>query len=89
MKGKTTLRLIGRTIEKSGQKKDGKYAYLFVDADQKTDNGLYIGKDAYTYWTPEDFANAMFGDPFDIEFETVGENIVIRSAKPVLKSAKA
>ncbi len=87
MKGTTQLTLIGRTIERSGAKKNGKFAYLFVDADKQAENGLFIGKDAYTYWADDDFVSAKFGDVYKIEFETVGENIVIRNAIP-LPSAK-
>lgn len=86
MKGQTQLVIIARTVERSGQKKDGKFAYLFVDADAKTPNGLYIGKDGYTYWTETDFKDAKLGDKFIVTFETIGENIVIRDAAP-LKTA--
>lgn len=83
MKGQTQLVLVARTIERSGQKKDGKYAYLFVDAEEKTPTGLYVGKDAYTYWTDVDFKDSKFGDKFNVKFETFGESIVIRDASPV------
>ena len=86
MKGQTQLIMVARTVERSGQKKDGKFAYLFVDAEAKTSTGLYIGKDAYTYWTDTDFQNAKMGDVFNIKFETFGESIVIRDAVP-LKTA--
>ncbi len=83
MKGQTQLVMVARTIERSGAKKDGKFAYLFVDADEKTPSGLYVGKDAYTYWTETDFKDAKMGDKFNIRFETFGESIVIRDASPV------
>ncbi len=83
MKGNTTLTLVARTVERSGQKKDGKYAYLFVDAEDKLSTGLYIGKDAYTYWTETDFKDSKMGDRFNIKFETFGESIVIRDASPL------
>ncbi len=87
MKGQTQLVLVARTIERSGAKKDGKFAYLFVDADSRTPTGLYVGKDGYTYWTDTDFRDAKLGDIFTVTFEIFGESIVIRDAAPVKRSA--
>lgn len=83
MKGKATVTLIGKNAELS---KSGKMCYVFVDGDKDQNSKLFLNPTALTYWTDKELPSVYFGQQFEITFEVVGENIVVRDAVP-LKTA--
>ena len=83
LKGKSTVTLIGKNAELSKSKK---MCYLFVDGETDKNTGLFLNSTALTFWTEKEIADVKFGQLFEITFEVVGENIVIRDAVP-LKTA--
>lgn len=83
MLGKATVTLIGKNAELSKSKK---MCYLFVNGDKDNDSKLFLNPTALTYWTENELSSVAFGQQFEITFEVVGENIVVRDATP-LKTA--
>lgn len=84
LKGKSTVTLIGKNAELSKSKK---MCYLFVDGEKDKNTGLFLNSTALTFWTEKEIVDVKFGQLFEITFEVVGENIVIRDAVP-LKTAQ-
>ncbi|MCM1195367.1 MAG: hypothetical protein NC099_06250 [Corallococcus sp.] len=81
MLGKATVTLIGKNAELSKSTK--KMCYLFVNGERDVNSKLFLNPTALTYWTEHEFSSVAYGQLFEITFEVVGENIVIREAIPV------
>ncbi len=83
MLGKATVTLIGKNEEKSKSKK---MCYLFVNGERDHNSKLFLNPTALTYWTDIELSSVAFGQQYEITFEVVGENIVVRDAT-LIKSA--
>ncbi len=59
----------------------GKTCYSFLQAELDS-KGRYIDPTYLTYWTEEDLKGLEFNEIVMLDFELIGENVVVRGVTP-------